>query len=60
MYRFIGAQEHGGRRWSPGDEIDLFFLDQVNDEFADNAAFVLAGACQLAVGGLALVAAILM
>ena len=31
-FRFIGANENGGARWSVGDTIDMFFLDFNNDE----------------------------
>lgn len=31
-FRFIGANENGGARWSVGDTIDMFYLDFENDE----------------------------
>ena len=31
-FRFIGANENGGKRWSVGDSIDMFYLDFENEE----------------------------
>jgi len=31
-FRFIGANENGGARWSVGDTIDMFYLDFENEE----------------------------
>lgn len=53
-WRFIGADENDGQRWTVGDEIDLFWIDTENEEFKDNPGFVLEGATQLVVGGVIL------
>ena len=58
--RFIGANENDGNRWSTGDVIDMFMLDFVNDEVTENPEFVLASATTLAVGSIAVIAAVLM
>ena len=55
-FRFIGQEENDHDRWSVGDEINMFFLDSENSKFADNEAFVLEGAAQLAVSGAVLLA----
>lgn len=61
MYRFITATENHGNRWASGDAIDMFLLDFHNSEYADNAAFELLGATELAVSGaVALISAVLM
>ena len=58
--RFIGTEENYGNRWSTGDVIDMFMLDYVNDEVTENPEFVLASATTLAVGSIAVIAAVLM
>jgi hypothetical protein len=58
--RFIGTEENYGNRWSTGDVIDMFMLDYVNDEVTENPEFVLASATNLAVGSIAVIAAVLM
>lgn len=61
MYRFITATENNGNRWASGDAIDMFLLDFNNGEYADNAAFELLGATELAVSGaVLLISAVLM
>jgi hypothetical protein len=60
-FRFIGASENDGARYTVGDQIDVFYLDFVNDLYNDQTGFELASASALAVGaGAALVASILM
>jgi predicted PurR-regulated permease PerM len=58
--RFIGTEENYGNRWSTGDVIDMFMLDYVEDEVTENPEFVLASATTLAVGSIAVIAAVLM
>ena len=61
-FRFIGANENGGARWSVGDTIDLFYLDFENSEMEDNSEFELAGATTLSLtaAGIALFSAVMM
>jgi hypothetical protein len=63
-FRFIGADENGGERWSAGDTLDMFYLDFENNEveISKNEGFELAGAAPLtlAAEGIALILAILM
>lgn len=61
-FRFIGATENGGARWSVGDTIDMFYLDFNNDEMEQNDGFELAGATTLSLtaAGIALFSAVMM
>ena len=59
-FRFIGANENDGLRYSVGDTIDMFYVDFENEEFKENEVFELAGAATLAAGGAALLMAVLM
>jgi len=59
-WRFIGANENDGMRWSVGDTIDMFLMEFVHDEVKDNPEFVLASAAALASGSIAILAAVLM
>ena len=61
-FRFIGASENGGNRWSVGDEIDLFYLEFENPSMTENEGFELAGAATLtlAASGIALISAVMM
>ena len=59
-FRFIGANENDGLRYSVGDTIDMFYVDFENDEFEENPDFELLGATTLAAGGAALLMAVLM
>jgi hypothetical protein len=43
-FRFLGAQENDGLRWTSGDSIDLFALDFEAEVLIDNEGFVLGGA----------------
>jgi len=60
-FRFIGASENDGARYTVGDQIDVFYLDHVNSLYEDQPGFELTSASALAVGaGAALIASILM
>jgi hypothetical protein len=59
-FRFIGANENNGNRWSVGDKIDVFVVDDEHAEFKDNNEFVLLSASTLAVSGIALLSLVLM
>ena len=59
-FRFIGANENDGLRYSVGDTINMFFVDFMNDEHEENPDFELLGATTLAAGGAALLMAVLM
>ena len=61
-FRFIGADENDGNRWSVGDTIDLFYLDFENDKFAETKEHELLGAATLTLtaAGVALFSAVLM
>jgi hypothetical protein len=59
-WRFIGANENDGNRWSVGDSIDMFLMDFVNEELTENPEFILASAAALASGSIAILAAVLM
>ena len=59
-FRFIGANENDGLRYSVGDTINMFFVDYMNSEFEENPDFELLGATTLAAGGAALLMAVLM
>ena len=59
-FRFIGANENDGNRWSVGDTIDLFVVDDEHLEFMDNDEFELLSASTLAVSGIALLSLVLM
>ena len=61
-FRFIGANENGGARWSVGDTIDLFYLDFENSEMKENPEFELLGATTLSLtaAGIALFSAVMM
>ena len=60
-FRFIGIEENNYQRWTVGDEIDMFFLDEDNSAYKDNPAHVLASAEQIVLSGAVLLtAAILM
>ena len=60
VFRFVGAEENGGARWSVGDTLDVFALDYIHSTYNDQPGFVIAGAADLAAGGVVLLAAILM
>ena len=59
-FRFIGANENDGNRWSVGDTIDLFVVDYEHTQFNENAEFELLSASTLAASGIALLSLILM
>ena len=59
-FRFIGANENDGNRWSVGDTIDVFVVDDEHQEFKDNNEFELLSASTLAVSGIALLSLVLM
>ena len=61
-FRFIGAEESGGNRWSVGDTIDLFYLDFANEKVTENKEHELLGAATLTLtaAGIALFSAVLM
>ncbi len=59
-FRFIGANENDGNRWTVGDKIDVFAVDYQHDEFMDNNEFVLLSASTLAVSGITLLSLVLM
>ena len=60
-FRFIGKEENNYQRWSVGDEIDMFFLDEDHSAYKDNPAHLLASAEQIVLSGAVLLtAAILM
>ena len=59
-FRFIGANENDGNRWSVGDKIDVFVVDDEHVQFMDNNEFELLSASTLAVSGIALLSLILM
>ena len=61
-FRFIGAEENGGNRWSVGDTIDLFYLDFEHSKFTENKEHELLGAATLTLtaAGIALFSAVLM
>ncbi len=45
--RFIGAKENDGNRWSVGDTIDVFVVDEDRLQFKDNNEFELLSASTL-------------
>ena len=61
-FRFIGAEENGGNRWSVGDTIDMFYLDFENSKFTENKEHELLGAATLTLtaAGIALFSTVLM
>jgi hypothetical protein len=61
-FRFIGAEENGGNRWSVGDTIDLFYLDFENGKFTENNEHELLGAATLTLtaAGITLFSTVLM
>jgi len=61
-FRFIGADENDGKRWSVGDTIDMFSLDFVDEKFTETEGFELLGAATLTLtaAGVALFSAVLM
>ena len=59
-FRFIGANENDGNRWSVGDKIDVFVMDGEHLQFMDNNEFELLSASTLAVSGIALLSLVLM
>ena len=61
-FRFIGADENDGNRWSVGDTIDMFSLDVARTKFVETEGFELLGAATLTLtaAGIALFSAVLM
>ena len=58
-FRFIGANENDGNRYSVGDIVSMFLLDAPNEEMT-NSDHELANAAALAAGSLAALAVTLM